>query len=310
MLCVAQAIMGIPSDRRFLAVARKRLCHLFPELPAQPGFHKRRRRLSDTIEWLIGIFASESPGAEDSVVLLDSTPVECGRSRETARRSALGDAPPTATVARTRASSGTCACTWPARPTGHRERPPWPAPTAPSARSGSLCSSERSEVGRPWSATRATPGASSPSRSRRWTQRSPPRRARGRAAPVVHPPADRVGLLDLQGRAHPRAPRRAHAREPARAGRDKAALPGRLHLAQPPARSPEPLPCRLRGVRAWNQRSRRSAGRSPPYALDPPPDRRAGALREQALELLEGSSSVVEVIHLASRPGAASDIAA
>ncbi len=63
-----------------------------PSCWAQPGFHKRRRRLSDTIEWLIGIFASASPGAEDSVVLLDSTPVECGRSRETAKRSAPGDA--------------------------------------------------------------------------------------------------------------------------------------------------------------------------------------------------------------------------
>ncbi|MDQ3721378.1 MAG: IS982 family transposase [Actinomycetota bacterium] len=91
-LCVAQAIMGIPSDRRFLAVARKRLCHLFPELPAQPGFHKRRRRLSDAIEWLTGSFAAQSPGALDDVVLLDSTPVECGRSRETAKRSALADA--------------------------------------------------------------------------------------------------------------------------------------------------------------------------------------------------------------------------
>ena len=28
-LCVEQAIMGIPSDRRFLAVAAKLLCHLF-----------------------------------------------------------------------------------------------------------------------------------------------------------------------------------------------------------------------------------------------------------------------------------------
>jgi hypothetical protein len=91
-LCVAQAIMGIPSDRRFLAVARKRLSHLFPELPAQPGFHKRRRRLSETIEWLVGVFASASPGAADDVVLLDSTPVECGRSRETAKRSELADA--------------------------------------------------------------------------------------------------------------------------------------------------------------------------------------------------------------------------
>src|SRR5665213_3214517 len=47
-LCVAQAIMGIPSDRRFLKVARKRLAHLFPRLPAQPGYFKRRRRLADT----------------------------------------------------------------------------------------------------------------------------------------------------------------------------------------------------------------------------------------------------------------------
>ena len=39
-LCVAQAIMGIPSDRRFLAVASKRLCHLFPRLPGQPGSFK------------------------------------------------------------------------------------------------------------------------------------------------------------------------------------------------------------------------------------------------------------------------------
>lgn len=90
-LCVAQAIMGIPSDRRFLRVADKRLRHLFPELPQQPGFHKRRRLLSESIEWLIGIFASESPGFEDDVVLLDSTPVECGRSVETVRRSALAD---------------------------------------------------------------------------------------------------------------------------------------------------------------------------------------------------------------------------
>ena len=32
-LCVAQAIMGIPSDRCFLAVARRQLGHLFPRRP-------------------------------------------------------------------------------------------------------------------------------------------------------------------------------------------------------------------------------------------------------------------------------------
>jgi hypothetical protein len=91
-LCVAQAIMGIPSDRRFLAVASRRLGHLFPELPKQPGFHKRRARLSETIEWLVGVFAAESPGFHDDLLLIDSTPVECARSVETTRRSQLGDA--------------------------------------------------------------------------------------------------------------------------------------------------------------------------------------------------------------------------
>ena len=91
-LCVARAIMGIPSDRRFLAVARKQLGHLFLQLPLQPGYFKRRRKLADTLEWLLGIFASQSPGAHDDLLLVDSTPVPCAQSRETVRRSALADA--------------------------------------------------------------------------------------------------------------------------------------------------------------------------------------------------------------------------
>lgn len=90
-LCVAQVLMGIPSDRRFLRAARRQLGHLFPLLPTQDALHKRRKRLADTIEWLIGVFAAHSPGSSDDLVLLDSTPVECGRSVETARRSDLAD---------------------------------------------------------------------------------------------------------------------------------------------------------------------------------------------------------------------------
>ena len=91
-LCVAQSMMGISSDDRFLRLARRALKDLFPKLPKQPGYHKRRGRLTETIEWLIGVFAAESPGHHDPVVLLDSTPVECGRSVETSRRSELADA--------------------------------------------------------------------------------------------------------------------------------------------------------------------------------------------------------------------------
>ena len=90
-LCVAQVLMGIPSDRRFLRAARRQLGHLFPLLPTQDALHRRRQRLSDAIEWLIGVFAAHSPGSSDDLVLLDSTPVECGRSLETTRRSDLAD---------------------------------------------------------------------------------------------------------------------------------------------------------------------------------------------------------------------------
>jgi hypothetical protein len=90
-LCVAQVLMGIPSDRRFLRAARRQLGHLFPYLPSQDALHKRRARLAESIEWLVGVFAAQSPGSSDDLLLLDSTPVECGRSLETTRRSQLAE---------------------------------------------------------------------------------------------------------------------------------------------------------------------------------------------------------------------------
>jgi hypothetical protein len=94
-LCVAQAMIGIPSDARFLRAARRQLGHLFPHLPERTAYHKRRLRLSGTIEALIREFARHSPGFYDDLLLVDSTPVECARSRETVKRggqSSLGDA--------------------------------------------------------------------------------------------------------------------------------------------------------------------------------------------------------------------------
>jgi hypothetical protein len=61
-LCVAQAILGIGSDRHFLALCPRLLGHFFPQLAKQPGFHKRRRRLADAIEWLMGIFCRRQSG--------------------------------------------------------------------------------------------------------------------------------------------------------------------------------------------------------------------------------------------------------
>jgi hypothetical protein len=94
-LCAAQSIMGVGSDERFVRIAHKRLRHLFPGLTRRSGFHKRRDRLTEVIEALTATFAARSPGYQDDLLLVDSTPVECARSRETVKRggsSCLGDA--------------------------------------------------------------------------------------------------------------------------------------------------------------------------------------------------------------------------
>jgi hypothetical protein len=88
-LAVAQMFLGIPNDRKFLAIARWRLGHLFPYLPKQPGYNKRLRALAPTIARVITHLAAGSPSFCDNLRLLDSTPVPCGQSRETARRSEL-----------------------------------------------------------------------------------------------------------------------------------------------------------------------------------------------------------------------------
>jgi hypothetical protein len=88
-LCVAQAVMGISSDRQFLRAAHRQLGGLFPLLPSQDAYWKRRARLAEQIERLMAAFAMDCPGYWDQIALLDSTPVECGRSVDTARRSQL-----------------------------------------------------------------------------------------------------------------------------------------------------------------------------------------------------------------------------
>ena len=88
-LAVAQMFLAIPNDRKFLALAQWRLGHLFPYLPKQPGYNKRLRSLAPTIARVIAHLAVNSPSFCDNLRLLDSTPVPCGQSRETARRSEL-----------------------------------------------------------------------------------------------------------------------------------------------------------------------------------------------------------------------------
>lgn len=88
-LMVAQMLLQCPSDRVFLRRARRRLGHLFPYLPSQPRYNERCRRLAPKLILLWKALAAETAGASDDLRLLDTTPLPCGQSIETTRRSQL-----------------------------------------------------------------------------------------------------------------------------------------------------------------------------------------------------------------------------
>jgi hypothetical protein len=88
-LMVAQMLLGIPSERRFLPVAAWRLGHLFPRLPSQTTYNQRCRELAPKLVTLWRAIASELPGFHDRLLLLDTTPLPCGQSSATVERSEL-----------------------------------------------------------------------------------------------------------------------------------------------------------------------------------------------------------------------------
>ncbi|MFT3860349.1 IS982 family transposase [Micropruina sp.] len=89
VLAVMQAFLGYTSEARWLRYAHRHLRPMFPYLPRQSGYNKRLRKLNGTMAWLAAELARHVPVASDDVWVVDSTPVECGRSRETAKRSDL-----------------------------------------------------------------------------------------------------------------------------------------------------------------------------------------------------------------------------
>jgi hypothetical protein len=88
-LAVMQALLGFTSESRWLRHARARLGHLFTYLPGQPGYNKRLRAAAGLITTVIRVLAADTSLWTDDVWVIDSTPVECGRSRETVKRSDL-----------------------------------------------------------------------------------------------------------------------------------------------------------------------------------------------------------------------------
>jgi hypothetical protein len=88
-LAVMQALLGYTSEARWVRYARTHLLGMFPRLPQQPGYNKRLRKLAATMAWLVRVLGAQTTIGDDDVWVVDSTPVECGRSRETVQRSDL-----------------------------------------------------------------------------------------------------------------------------------------------------------------------------------------------------------------------------
>jgi hypothetical protein len=86
-LAAIQVLQGFNEEARWIRYAQKHLRHLFPYVPGQAGYNKRLRHSGEQLQALIRILGQDTDVWADDVWLIDSTPVECGRSRPTAQRS-------------------------------------------------------------------------------------------------------------------------------------------------------------------------------------------------------------------------------
>jgi hypothetical protein len=91
LLCLAvmQAMLGFHSEARWLRYARAHLRHLFVYLPEQSGYNKRLRAALPQIKRVLRVLAKDTDFWHDTVWITDSTPVPCGMSRPTVKRSDL-----------------------------------------------------------------------------------------------------------------------------------------------------------------------------------------------------------------------------
>ena len=88
-LAVAQHLLGFSSETRWIRYSRIHLSGMFPGIPHQSGYNKRLRAAGPVIAAAITALARDTPSWHEVLRLVDSTPVPCGMSRETVKRSDL-----------------------------------------------------------------------------------------------------------------------------------------------------------------------------------------------------------------------------
>jgi hypothetical protein len=88
-LAVAQVLLRYHDEHHWLRAAPSRVGHLFPRLLSQPEYNRRLRAAADLLEATMRWLAAATPATSELLRLVDGTPVPCGASPTTARRSDL-----------------------------------------------------------------------------------------------------------------------------------------------------------------------------------------------------------------------------
>jgi hypothetical protein len=88
-LAVAQVLLRYDDERHWLRAASRRVGHLFPRMLGQSEYNDRVKAAAPLMEAALRWLAEATPGSAEMLRLMDATPVPCGQSVITARRSAL-----------------------------------------------------------------------------------------------------------------------------------------------------------------------------------------------------------------------------
>jgi hypothetical protein len=88
-LAVAQVVLRYDDERHWLRAAGRFVGHLFPCLPGQSDYNARLKAAAPLLEAAMRHLAAATPGSAELLRLMDATPVGCGQSVITARRSGL-----------------------------------------------------------------------------------------------------------------------------------------------------------------------------------------------------------------------------
>ena len=88
-LAVAQVLLRFDDERHWLRAAPKLIGHLFPGSWRQSEYNDRLKTLAPLMEAALRWLAEATPGSAELLRLMDATPVPCGQSAVTAKRSGL-----------------------------------------------------------------------------------------------------------------------------------------------------------------------------------------------------------------------------